>query len=120
MKQLTMRKVLEHIGTVLGIVGALVAFGSILVWTIGPELLWRQYEGTKPVLPFFLAGVGLVVLGVLLSPTLRKTGAEAPDPERLAKGTVGFFGKNGPIHCGKCGAPNDGRAKFCNQCGTAI
>src|SRR5262245_21746670 len=98
----TLQKVLYYVGNILGVLGALLLVGSILAWMLGPELLTSLYERTKPVLPFFLTGVGLLVLGILLSHG-REPGAPA-----------------GKVRCGNCAAINDGNAKFCNQCGTAV
>jgi hypothetical protein len=115
MKQPTSRKFLEYIGRALGFIGILLIMGSVVVWQVGPEMLRNLYESIRPVVPFFLVGVGLLVLGILLSPGLRQTNAAAPGtkpPESVAPA--------GAVRCAKCAADNDGLAKFCDQCGASL
>ena len=101
------RKALFYVGNVLGFIGALLFIGSIVAWQVGPEILSSLYERARPLLPFLLVGLGLLVLGILLSST---TGmATLPGAAAREK-----------IPCGKCGALNDVHAKFCNQCGSAV
>src|SRR5947208_6891365 len=104
-----MRKFLDYFGTFLGVIGMLLLIGSVVVWTVGLEMLSELYEKTRPVLPYFLTGLGLVVLACFLSPNLRKPDGgppgTQPDP-----GTA----PEGKLRCGKCEALNDGHAKFCN------
>jgi len=101
------RKVLDYIGMALGWLGFLIIIGSVAAWMFGPEFVRDFYERTKPVIPFFLTGLGLVVLSVILSPGMRGPG---PAASRADAG----------VRCGKCGRLNDGDAKFCSQCGTAV
>ena len=108
MERLTGRKVLEYIGAALGVIGTLLVIGSIVVLIVGPTILSDMYEMTKPVIPFFLAGMGLLILGVLLAPGRMKPDTGPSVGGRPAEG----------IRCGKCAAHNESRAKFCNQCGT--
>ena len=98
-----MRKAVYYAGNVLGVLGALLLFGSVAAWVAGPEMLTALYERSRPVLPFFLAGLVMVTLGTLL--TMGRGAVAAPA---------------GEARCGKCGAPNGGRAKFCDQCGAAL
>ena len=101
------RKALFYVGNVLGGIGTLLLIGSIAAWQLGPTILSDLYERARPLLPFLLVGLGLLVLGILLSST---TGM-ATVPGAAAKEK---------IPCGKCGALNDVHAKFCNQCGSAV
>jgi peptidoglycan/LPS O-acetylase OafA/YrhL len=73
MKRLTLRTALEVGGTALVVIGMLLIAGSVAVWQFGPEMLTRLYESVKPVVPFFLAGVGLLVLGLILALNIRPT-----------------------------------------------
>src|SRR5262245_56280292 len=115
MKRLSLRKVLEYIGAALGVIGMLLIVGSVIAWQLGPEMLRELYERIRPVVPFFLAGVGLLVLGILLAPGLRQTNAAA-----TGTGTPAGAAPAGTIRCSKCAADNNGLAKFCNQCGAAL
>jgi hypothetical protein len=111
-----MRKVLDHAGTGLSVIGLLLIIGSVAAWQLGPETLTALYERTRPVLPFFLTGLGFVVLGCLLSPANVKTPGTTPP----ATGPLPGAGSAGDIRCSGCGAINGSRARFCDQCGAAI
>jgi hypothetical protein len=100
-----MRKALFYVGNVLGVIGTLLLIGSVAAWQLGPEMLSSLYERARPLLPFLLVGLGLVVLGILLTKGI----ATVPDAAPREK-----------IRCGKCKALNDVHAKFCNQCGSAV
>jgi hypothetical protein len=96
------RKVLYYAGNVLGVLGGLLLAGSVAAWVVGPEVLAHFYERSRPVLPFVLAGLVLVTLGVLLT----QGGAPGAAPAAA--------------RCVKCGAANGGRARFCDQCGSPL
>ena len=114
MKRFTIRKVVGSVGAVLGTIGALVLVGSVTAWYLGPELLSHLYETTKPYLVYFLAGLGLLVLGCLLA-SWGTPGAGTP-----RTGSLLDAAREGKIRCRQCAAVNDGRAKFCNQCGAPV
>jgi hypothetical protein len=67
MKPFSMRNGLYYAGNVLAGIGALLLVGSLVAWQIGPELLSDIYERARLVLPYLLAGLGLLVLGILLT-----------------------------------------------------
>jgi hypothetical protein len=99
-----MRKVLGYVCVLLLIVGILLFVGSIVAFAAGLDKLAALYEEAKPILPFLLAGLGLIVFVSVLSSVLW--------PE--------LWKPAGEIRCGKCRALKDGRAKFCDQCGAAL
>ena len=96
-----MNKLRANVSNALGVIGTLLILGSAAVWFFGPEMLTWIYERTKPILPFLLAGFGLIVLSCMLAPASK--GDSSPHAA-----------------CKKCNAMNDVRAKFCDQCGNAI
>lgn len=139
MKTVSARKILEIVGILLGVIGALLMLGSGLTWTVGLDQLIRWYESIlamKLYLIAFLIGLGLFVLGCVLA--ARGSGATvfppspapAPTPEAnwleklISDWIPGVGSAPAPAEakrpCGKCQAPNDGNAKFCNQCGSAM
>jgi hypothetical protein len=109
MKASGVRKFFFYAGNVLAAIGTLLLFGSVFVWWVGPELFAELYEKSKPVLPFLLAGLGFLVLGILLASVMQ-------DSQSAARAGPGGTKRR----CGKCEALNDGAARFCNQCGTAL
>jgi hypothetical protein len=114
MRQHTWAKLREYAGAALGVIGMLLLVGSMAAWVVGPKLLLEMYESTKPVIPFFLAGLGLLVLAAVLAPGMGKP------PAASGTGPPAGAASEGGIRCGRCGSHNDGRAKFCNQCGAAV
>jgi hypothetical protein len=110
-----MRKFLDYLGTALGFVGVVLVIGSIVVWQVGPEMMSWLYERTKPVLPFFLAGVALIIVACVISPTMRGSNRETSASDALPSREPA-----GDVPCGKCEALNDSQAKFCDQCGAAL
>src|SRR5262249_48270046 len=95
-------------------VGMLLVIGSVVFWMVGPEILSEFYEKTRPVIPYFLTGLGLVVLACFLSPGQKLTAAAS------GTGPAPGAAPEGKVRCGQCEALNDGHAKFCNQCGAAV
>ena len=99
------RKALFYVGNVLGGIGTLLLIGSIAAWQLGPTILSDLYERARPLLPFLLVGLALLVLGILLTRGMATTPNAAPKEK---------------IRCDKCRALNDVDAKFCNQCGSTV
>jgi hypothetical protein len=60
-----MKKVLGIVAAGLACIGMLVLTGSFVGFMIGPERLTALYEGARPILPFFLTGLGLIILGAI-------------------------------------------------------
>jgi hypothetical protein len=100
-------------------VGMLLVIGSIAAVVIGPEQLAALYERARPVLPFLLTGVGLLVLSGLIAALWPKVG-RPPGAGGPASSAAQGEGALGEARCGSCQALNDARAKFCNQCGGAL
>jgi hypothetical protein len=57
-----MKKVLGNILGALSVIGMLMLMGSVFAIAIGPEQLTALYERARPILPFFLAGLGLLIV----------------------------------------------------------
>jgi hypothetical protein len=110
------------VGNVVGIMmllGVLLVIGSIAAVVIGPEQLFALYERARPVLPFFLAGVGLLVLSGLVAAQWPRAG-KPPGAGASANGAGQGEGALGEARCDRCQALNDARARFCNQCGGGL
>jgi hypothetical protein len=60
-----MKKVLGIVAGSLLCIGFVVLMGSIFGLMIGPERVAALYEGARPIRPYFLTGLGLVILGVI-------------------------------------------------------
>jgi hypothetical protein len=109
-----MRQVIYCAGSVLGTIGFLLLVGSFLVWLIGLETLTTFYESNKLVVFSGLAGVGLLVLGIVFS-SLAAARSPVASSSRMATGPGAA--PEGSLRCGKCQAINDLHAKYCDQCG---
>jgi hypothetical protein len=114
MERFIMSKFRDTLGAMLGVIGMLLLIGSGVFWMVGPEAFWEFYEKAKPVLPYFLTGVGLVVLACFLS------SGQGLSAVASGTGPAPRAEPEGKVTCGKCAALNDGTAKFCNQCGAAV
>jgi hypothetical protein len=68
-----MQKVLQVVGVILGWIGTILMLGTTAVWALSPESLLSLNEASNPALWFILAGLGLVVLGALLTILYRTT-----------------------------------------------
>jgi hypothetical protein len=115
-----MRKVFGYVCVILGITGGLLLVGSIVAFVLGPEEFSALWERARPILPFFLAWLGLVVLVIVLANVLWPELGKPANAVNSGTGTVRGGGPVGEIRCGKCEALNGGRAKFCDQCGAGL
>ena len=89
------------------LVCALLLLGGLVAVVAGPDLLARVYESRamRPVPYYALAVTGLLVVGTLLV-----GGGHHPRGAR----------RKPRVRCRGCGAVNEARARFCNQCGAAL
>jgi hypothetical protein len=93
-----MKKILENVAGLFIGIGILVLIGSIVGFIIGPDQLTAMYERARPVLPYFLAGLGLVVLGALGSSLFSQPREAPPSPsdeqvrDELAKNLASLHG----------------------------
>jgi hypothetical protein len=77
-------------GYVLGIllaIGMLLIIGSIAYLILGPEQFAAFYERAAPALPYFLSGVGLIVLCVVVGNILWPNPPNPPDTGSSKMGT---------------------------------
>jgi hypothetical protein len=111
------------LGYVLGFLfggGLLLVIGSIVAFALGPEEVSALYERGKPILPFFLAGLGLTVLCAVLLSVLWPDQWKSLTATKAGMDTMPSGGPVAEIRCAKCSVVNDGLAKFCDQCGGAL
>jgi hypothetical protein len=117
--------------------GILLLFGGIMATVIGLDNVTALYERIRPFQFIILGGVILLVVGGFLA-SGQKPAAAAPDkpkpptavpptPESAPERGIGDIlldlvtsTPEGAARCGKCGANNDAKARFCNQCGSAF
>jgi hypothetical protein len=105
-----MHKILDkYVAPIIFTIGILLFIASFIGFIVGIEVVSKAYERIKPVLPYLLTGIGLIVLASIISPKIW-----------IVKGTGPGGGPAGHILCEKCGANNDAQAKFCDQCGVAL
>jgi hypothetical protein len=111
------------LGYVLGFLlagGILLVIGSIVAFALGPEKVSELYARSKPILPYFLAGLGLTVLCIVVLNVLWPDLGKSLTATKAGMDTMPSGGPVAEIRCGKCSAVNDGLAKFCDQCGGAL
>jgi hypothetical protein len=102
-----MRNVIGCVMSILVLAGLLLVVGSMAAFTEGPEKFSEKllafYERAEPILPYFLIGVALIAVPIVLS-------AYLPEAWQMSK----------PVRCQKCNVFKGGHAKFCDQCGEVL
>src|SRR5581483_775878 len=75
-----MKRTFVIVSYILTVIGMLVLVGSFFGFLIGPERLAELYQRFKPVVPYFLTGLGLVVVGSFGSSLLDQPSEKRPAP----------------------------------------
>lgn len=119
--------------TTFRVLGALVALGGVIMFGYGFSSVFGSEDmpGAFPLLCFvggvLVLGVGLMFLqwGFLGAAARYGAGETMPVVKDSAEylsngeGLLGIGRSAGPF-CSKCGVRNDGDAKFCDSCGSAL
>jgi hypothetical protein len=119
--------------TLFRILGAVLLIGgaATCVWGFASFMGADDFPGASTVVAFLggflVAGIGLMLLqwGFLGAATRYGAGETMPVVKDSAtylsdgEGILGVGRTAGPF-CSKCGTRNDGAAKFCDSCGTAL